>query len=199
MPHRFQDHSTSLWTFRQRLLVVCPRCEGCATVVGAGLDRQPGRLTCPSCSLVVHAGENTWAGPILGRAGGRCERCGRAHPNEVLTGPGRPATRTRACPCGHESAVPVHWSPHHKEGLDPVFGHPLWLRTTVRGQLLWATNPAHLAWLKGYVSAGIRERTPNQNGSLASRLPRWLKARQNREAVLKGIATLEARLGARTA
>jgi hypothetical protein len=39
--------------------------------------------------------------------------------------------------------------------------------------------------------AMIRSREPDQNGSLASRLPRFLKDHKNRTAVLKAISTLE--------
>ncbi|WP_336212225.1 hypothetical protein [Nonomuraea sp. LPB2021202275-12-8] len=60
--------------------------------------------------------------------------------------------------------------------------------------MLWAYNAEHLDFLERYVRAFIREREPNRNGSLASRLPAWLKDAKNRDAVLGCCATLRVRL-----
>src|SRR5215212_7033778 len=69
--------------------------------------------------------------------------------------------------------------------LDWYFGLPLWLQTPCAGQVLWAWNEWHLDWMERYVAADLRERTPNINMSLASRLPRWIKSAKNRDEVLK--------------
>jgi hypothetical protein len=60
--------------------------------------------------------------------------------------------------------------------------------------VLWAYNAEHLDFLEEYVRASIREREPNRNASLASRLPAWLKSAKNREAVLAACAALRRRL-----
>jgi hypothetical protein len=74
--------------------------------------------------------------------------------------------------------------------VDPYFRLPLWLRADVRGHTLWAYNREHLAVLEAYVRAELRARTPNWNASLVSRLPRWLKAAEARQSVLRAIARL---------
>lgn len=76
----------------------------------------------------------------------------------------------------------------------------LWLQTPCCGETLWAYNQDHLDFLEQYVAATLRERThPDgtvlsqtaaRNGTLASRLPAWIKSAKNRDAVLQGIGKL---------
>ncbi|MBB3734015.1 hypothetical protein [Nonomuraea dietziae] len=73
-------------------------------------------------------------------------------------------------------------------------GLELWLQTPCRNHVLWAYDAEHLDFLERYVRAFIREREPNRNGSLASRLPAWLKDAKNRDLVLARCATLRVRL-----
>lgn len=77
------------------------------------------------------------------------------------------------------------------ESVDWYFRLPLWLQVPCCGEVLWAYNGAHLAFLKEYVGSALRERHPNQNRSLASRLPSWMKEAKNRDAILKCISKLE--------
>lgn len=81
--------------------------------------------------------------------------------------------------------------------VDPFFGLPLWLRTQVAGEELWAYNAEHLAALESFVGATLRERGargPGRTMSMAARLPRWMKTAKNRDAVLAGLARLRERL-----
>ena len=83
--------------------------------------------------------------------------------------------------------------------VDWYFHLPLWLQISCCGETLWAYNAAHLAWLKSFASAKLRERGPSEqhgwsNQSLASRLPKWLKKASNRGAVLSAIVKLEAKI-----
>ena len=77
------------------------------------------------------------------------------------------------------------------EPHDPSFGLPLLLQAPCKGETLWAFNPRHLSFIAGYVAATIRERTPNYNASLASRLPDWIKVAKNRTAVLRAVRQIE--------
>ena len=76
------------------------------------------------------------------------------------------------------------------------FGLDLWLQTRCAGHSLWAFNRRHLDVLDAYVSAGLRERARDahgwRNAALASRLPRWMTAAPNRDAVLEAIRRLRA-------
>ena len=84
--------------------------------------------------------------------------------------------------------------------VDWFFREPLWLQIPCGSNILWAYNERHLAWLKEFVSAGLRERRQDpetgwSNQGLAGRLPRWLISAKNRERVLKAIGKLEGRAG----
>ena len=75
---------------------------------------------------------------------------------------------------------------------DWYFRQPLWLQIACCGEVLWALNKEHLDFLEEFISAGLREAYPN--GTMASRLPEWMKSAKNREAVLKCIRKLRAML-----
>lgn len=72
-------------------------------------------------------------------------------------------------------------------------GLDLWLQIPCAGHVLWAYDQTHLDFLERYVAAGIREQAPG-NTSLASRLPRWIKARENRAPLVRALARLRASL-----
>ena len=82
---------------------------------------------------------------------------------------------------------------------DDYFHLPLWLQTPCCGEVLWVYNERHLAFLEGFVAARLRERVRHEkygwrNGSLASRLPAWIKSGKNRDELLKGLARVRTRL-----
>lgn len=79
-------------------------------------------------------------------------------------------------------------------GNGTFMGLDLWLRTNCCSSLFWAYNKEHLDFMDSYINSSLRERLPNTNQSLASRLPDWIKDRKNREELSKGIAKLRARL-----
>lgn len=75
------------------------------------------------------------------------------------------------------------------------FGLDLWLVTPCCGATLWAYNREHLQFLQDYIAARLRPHAKHpeygwSNSSIQSRLPRWMLARANREAVLHGIDKL---------
>ena len=106
-----------------------------------------------------------------------------------------PAKRTialRCRACGAVSDAPISLSPRHG-AFDPWFGLPLWLQAPCCGEVLWAWNRGHLDFLRQYVTASLREREPNLNRSMASRLPRWIKAAKNRDEIVRCIERLTKR------
>ncbi|WMX16349.1 hypothetical protein [Aureispira sp. CCB-E] len=68
------------------------------------------------------------------------------------------------------------------------------LTTPCCGHTFWAMNLEHLAFVERYVESDLRERMPNINRSLASRLPQWIKSKKNRNEILKGISRLRLKL-----
>jgi hypothetical protein len=65
------------------------------------------------------------------------------------------------------------------------------LQAPFRGHILWVYNPRHLAFLRDFAAATLRQRAANHNATLASCLPRWIKLAKNRDAVLAAVAELE--------
>jgi hypothetical protein len=78
--------------------------------------------------------------------------------------------------------------------FDWYFRFPLWLEISCCGKSLWAYNEKHLEFLENYIKAKLRERIPNTNKSLVSRLPTWLKSAKNRNEILKAITRLRTKL-----
>jgi hypothetical protein len=79
--------------------------------------------------------------------------------------------------------------------VDPWFREPLWLRTEVAGNVLWAYNHAHLDLIADYVAATQRtkDRTPGSIHTLLNRLPTWIKEARHRDELLDAIRNLRAR------
>jgi hypothetical protein len=77
---------------------------------------------------------------------------------------------------------------------DWYFQYPLQLQIECCGQTLWAYNEKHLEFIKNYVEAKLRARTPNINRSLVSRLPERIKSARNRERILRAIEILKGEL-----
>jgi hypothetical protein len=73
---------------------------------------------------------------------------------------------------------------------DGYFGLPLWFQMACCGETLWAYNRPHLAYLKHYVEADLREEGPAGKRGLASKLPKWMKLAKNRNEILRCIEKL---------
>jgi len=76
------------------------------------------------------------------------------------------------------------------DATDWYFNLPLWFQTPCCGETLWAYNRPHLAYLKRYVEADLRDECSYPNTGLARYLPKWIKAAKNRDEVLKCIQKL---------
>jgi hypothetical protein len=77
--------------------------------------------------------------------------------------------------------------------IDPYFKLPLWLQIETRGEILWAYNRRHLAFLKQFVGSKLRDIGQPGNPNLGNKLPKWMLLAKNRDAVLQGIARLNAK------
>jgi hypothetical protein len=70
----------------------------------------------------------------------------------------------------------------------------LFLKIECCGHLLWAVNIDHLDFLESYVESSLRERIPNINQSMASRLPNWIKDAKHRVPIVNCIKKLREEL-----
>ncbi|MFN0014805.1 MAG: TFIIB-type zinc ribbon-containing protein [Saprospiraceae bacterium] len=138
-------------------------------------------VVCPSCAgkAVVHTGEFNTMKHERNAVRIVCSSCGYNKGLDNLS--------HRQDPKQKQGAVLKFGAP-----IDPFFHLPVWLQADFSGETLWAYNHEHLDFLAQHVGAKLRER----NGftfnvkSIGARLPRWMTAANNREAVLKAIEKL---------
>ncbi|MFD0765672.1 hypothetical protein ACFQZI_12480 [Mucilaginibacter lutimaris] len=74
---------------------------------------------------------------------------------------------------------------------EDYFGLPLWLEADFRGHNLLAYNYKHLAYLKQYISADLRERSNRSHWTMVEKLPTWMTSAKNRDKIIKLISDLE--------
>lgn len=213
-PIRHVDPTLVVGHYARRSLVCCPNC-GCCAVAASGdgwfssgrFFFRSARVTCPLCAF-SHAAQHVgslpeidhWLGPaVASPAYVRCPTCGArldADLRHSTAGAPRPRTARVTCPVGgHEVEVGLAWEPDRSRGpLDPMFGLPLWLHVPCSGETLWAFNAAHVAALRAYVAADLRERDSSAHRSMLARLPKWMTSAKNRAAVLRGLDRLAAKL-----
>ena len=159
-------------------LVHCPRCDRMAV-------RRDLRVTCGECGYSDARLAKVKPPPPPQRV--TCPDCNRfagSHREDLRT------VRLHCRGCGWTREPSVKWPQPA-----PVRGHRarLWLETDFRGHRLWAVNERHLSFLEAYVAAGVRE-TDLFNGTLASRLPAWIKSGKHRPALLRALRRLRERL-----
>jgi hypothetical protein len=168
MPQRFADQGQSIAGFASEFLVRCPRCGARALVRGAPpTAARPASRAAPRLTCPACGYAQDWRPP--------------ARWVPIITGP----QAVRSPPA---DAIIVGGA------FDWYFHQPLWLQTPCVGHTLWAYNAQHLEFLEQYVAAELRERRPNVNRSLASRLPRWMLEAKHRSDVLSGLRRLRALL-----
>ena len=140
----------------------------------------------------------------------RCRECAKVVAESIDD---TPDVRLLCHACGYskkweqKSSGVMYCRDHHRfekgtvgigAAVDWYFHQPLWLKASCCGEVLWAYNREHLAWLKDFVGSTLRERKHSEehgwsNRSLASRLPRWIQDSSNRAKILKTIAKLESK------
>lgn len=145
--------------FADRIDVICPRCEQKSLVIGADLY----------ATMQEHEEKVSFS----------CGSCGYAI-KYVNTPKMAVYVNSRGQPKYSRIL-------HRNAPIDPFFGFTLWYRIESNEGTLWAYNLAHLSVIEAYVAAPLRERNglPNQNNSLASRLPKWVSAAKNRDYLLR--------------
>ena len=74
---------------------------------------------------------------------------------------------------------------------DYWFDCELWLQVSFKNERFWAHNYEHLAYMKQYIGAGLRERNGRGFFTLVEKLPGFVKSAKNRDRLLKLIDKLE--------
>lgn len=182
--------------FIDEVLVACPQCGQTATVrATGGLRARSPVVRCTSCGF----SRSGWPPPervvMDAVARRRCPRCGRWLEKRYQRVIARRREIVLSCPCKAQTTVALNFtSVRLGRPYDPYFGYPLWLQKPMGREVLWAYNRRHLMFLKEFVRAMIRPRSPHWNASLASRLPRWLTKGIRRTNVLKSLEALQRRI-----
>jgi predicted RNA-binding Zn-ribbon protein involved in translation (DUF1610 family) len=194
-PTHFKDQNLRLEDFNTHVLVHCPQCQGraevrCAPQGGAAV------ANCPDCGW-----QKAEPSPLYSLAIRKyCENCDKLIDFKQERVAKKKAVIRIPCPhCGHEQ----NHEPDYRErreyrqgigwGTDRYFGLDRWLAAECKGELFWANNHAHLAYLKAYIQAKVRQRKDRRFFTLVEKLPQGIKSAKNREALLKVIAKLEAK------
>ena len=146
---RFQEHTEPKIAFSDAIFISCPQCSACASV------RQIDKRQARSLSL-----RSVWRKLPL-------------HPHQVTV------FARLVCPkCRYTQDLGTDgWS--SGTATDGYFGLPLWFQMPCCGETLWAYNRPHLAYLKHYVEADLREEGSAGTRGLASELPKWIKLAKN--------------------
>jgi hypothetical protein len=187
---RFDDEGRHLVELTDRVDVRCPKCAARATATRRPTGA-PARIVCSSCPFAATVDETGWLGPVRGHVRRRCGGCGQWLERR-FDPPRPPRTAHLICSCGWRGKATVTMAREPTGPVDPEFGLELWFTAPFRNEVVWAYNVEHLRFLRDYLAADLRERAPNRNGSLASRLPRWMKAAKHRDALVALIDELVA-------
>jgi hypothetical protein len=198
VPSRFVDVGKYLSNFADEVHVCCVRCCQPGVVLAHSQGwRWNAQFDCHQCQLRLRTERCDWVGPIRLHGRRPCGYCGHKWLEASKVSQWLKKALTTASVecvvCKHVSSLELTSSRHYcAAAQDPHFGMPLRLIEAMPEGELWVYNARHLAQLKAYVTAKLRERTANAgNSSMFSRLPSWIKKGKNREAVLKHLQRLE--------
>lgn len=191
-PARFKDPYRSVYPFRDRVAVACPRCAKRAEV---HTDPATHRSTfhCPDCHHHL-ASDNTRMDLSLEVYCNACAHRISVHIPNVKTK--RRVVRVKCPACGAAESYRPSYAQYRAfatgaAGTDPSLGLDLWYRAAFGEDLLWAYNYDHLHYLEGYIGAALRERNDPRYVTLGEKLPRFMQLAKNRAALLKLIARLK--------
>ncbi|CAC9973522.1 hypothetical protein [Flavobacterium panici] len=192
---RFQDENKWLGNFYNEIIVKCPKCESKAVLKQVARDCKCGNFTkmsfeCKTCFYKID--EPIYQYKAYGRH--YCSYCFEKFDYESQIFKERPEMYQVKCPhCSFQEEIkPTIYEVREKpknDGLirDDWHDLPLWFQKEIKGKVFWVYNQEHMTYLERYIKAGLRERNNNGsgNGTMVSRLPKFIKAAKNRDKLLK--------------
>lgn len=194
---RYLDKGKWLLSWANEVEVICPRCGEQGVLRGnAHYKSWGGSFTCLNCSYQARTDTTGWVGEVEARGRRRCPDCGtkwihasKTYPNASNAG----QDLQGKCPhCGKRNQVHVEIFANkpYDHSVDPFLGLDLALKENTRHGVVWVYNASHLAELKLFIEAKVRE-DYNHGWSYFARLPTWIKTAKNRDEVLKALTKLE--------
>lgn len=136
----------------------------------------------------------------------RCHHCYQVKMDIKKTYPAHqtqfPKTISATCPKCQKTShfkvidkyITVQWISEYERLTQADYGFELFLQIPTRHGKIFVYNPQHLAELKQFIQADLREHHTDiyyRNSSYFSRLPAWIKSARHRKEILKAIARLE--------
>jgi hypothetical protein len=190
----------NLASFADEVIVECPHCKKRAVVIAEqGQYTIPfsatykAKFRCNNCYKPID--EKLWYGSIIiSPVNANCGYCGCKLAFSKTVNRYQDKIEVKCSNCEHEKSYDVHYTltyANDNQATDPYFGLQLWLQLPIDNNVLWAYNFEHLAYLKNYVGAKLREAASGGKYSLAWKLPNFIKAAKNRDKILKAINRLE--------
>lgn len=193
----------NLASLSKEVLVRCPHCNKQAAVVSTlskyyvphpCRDESRFRFQCNNCYKPLR--DKNWQGSvIIFPVSTVCGNCGSQLQNEKrLVDTYQDKMKIKCHTCQQERLYETNYRlayANNSQATDPNLGLPLWLQTPVDNHVFWAYNFEHLAYLKQYVGAKLREAPEGGKYSLVWKLPTFVKTAKNRGKILKAIKRLE--------
>lgn len=169
--------------FSDEIWVICPKCSEPA-LVKTELPKYTipfplGHTSVCSCSYCgfQKSDKEQWYGYVQGFIHRACGHCGSGITH--TTAPTRKPYQTSEITCDICKTVgnyEIQWYRYRNDtATDPYFGFDLFLQTSIKDNVLWLYNIAHLNYLREYVEAKLREDDGRHKYSLITNLPQWVK------------------------
>ena len=182
--YRINDPSQSIFSYLldpEGVWVVCPKCHGPARskieLTQDGRLPEAAKLACTGCSYrATSEFPPNPRSPI-------CYGCGTRRID-------RPDPRYNALDITpHNSRERCGFCRRLKRGYEPHSGLPFFLKTEIGGKELWALSHRHLADMRMFLGATLRERNPHVGLRLTAmaRLPAWTKVASMRPKIVRSI------------
>lgn len=191
---RYIGATTNRHSYMKEFLVHCPKCNHLAVIKTAQSDDPCNdKLVCQTCKHLEKISDIIRYNATVKR---NCDSCGQ--PMDIAIPNNREKVEELTIPCSHCGQVrtyqpknDVYKLTYKNSGIcDPVFNLPLWFQCNIKGETFWAYNREHLAEIRSYVSAKLRERQTTTHTTMVERLPNFIKVAKNRLAILRAIDKL---------
>ncbi|MBE8724146.1 hypothetical protein [Flavobacterium hungaricum] len=192
---RFQDENKWLASFGDVIDVKCPNC-GQKAVVKRTFEstyyyRDQKILECKNCHYSKKENTVKYIAHVDSYC---CNNVDKVEYKSQLLNK-KPDTIKLKCPVCKEikafkpkiEEIRFEFSSDGLSQTESWFNAVLWYQKELGGNLFWAYNLDHIDYLQRYIQADLRERNPKVNGggTMAARLPQFVKAAKNREKLLK--------------
>ena len=192
---RFQDENRWLGSFGDIINVKCPQCASQAVVKRTFKSERyysdSRVLECKNCYYSIKEGTVKYRASVDTYC---CNNEDKIQFKSQLLNE-KPDKIKLKCPVCNEikefkpviTEIPFVLNTDNKLAREFSFNAELWYQKEFGKSIFWAYNIEHINYLERYIKASLRERNNNgsYNGTLVSRLPKFVKEAKNREKLLK--------------